>query len=183
MEEQQFRVTVRAKQALGHSLPAQQHGRPPLLPPLSQWATIHNPWDRTFCYNLPEATASTRRPVQQALVLLTGTVTVATMVTATMATIMVTVTRANSGEKNEVLFRVKLIPSAMIAACNHKFSAYFTILVTMKIEDQTEHHISETGTNFHYLMCWGAHLLGNEKDRTHQNQQKQVFSKLDCLDC
>ena len=47
-----------------------------------------------------EATASTRRPVQQVLVvLLTGTVTVATMVTATVATIMVTVTKANSGEK------------------------------------------------------------------------------------
>ena len=49
---------------------------------------------------LQEGTASTRRPVQQVLVvLLTDTVTVATMVTATVATIMVTVTKANSGEK------------------------------------------------------------------------------------
>lgn len=146
MEEQEFRVTVRAKQALGHNLLAQQPGLPLSLPPLSQWATIHNPWDRTFCYSLLEGTASTRPPVQQ-VQQVTGTVTVGTMGTATVETIMVTVTKENSGEKIEVLFRVKLIPLGMIAACNHKFSAYFTILVTMKIEDQMKHHYSETGTN------------------------------------
>ena len=95
---------------------------------------------------LQEGTASTRRPVQQ-VQQVTGTVTVGTMGTATVETIMVTVTKENSGEKIEVLFRVKLIPLGMIAACNHKFLAYFTILVTMKIEDQMKHHYSETATN------------------------------------
>jgi len=69
------------------------------------------------------------------------------MGTATVETIMVTVTKENSGEKIEVPFRVKLIPLGMIATCNHKISAYFTFLVTMKIEDQMKHHYSETGTN------------------------------------
>jgi len=80
MEGQEFRVTAPAKQTLGHRLPvpAQQPGPP--LPP-SQWATIHNLWDRTFCYSLPEVIVSTRRPAPQVVaavtvVLVTGTVTV-----------------------------------------------------------------------------------------------------------
>lgn len=103
MEGQEFRVTVPAKPALGHNLPAeaQQLGLQLPQPPLSQWATIHNQWDRTFSYSHLEATTSTRLPVQQVL-LVTGTVTAVEtiMVTAMVAvTIMVTATKANSGEK------------------------------------------------------------------------------------
>ena len=46
-----IRISVPVKQALGLSLlvPVRLPG-PQLL--RSQWATIHNPWDRTFCYSL-----------------------------------------------------------------------------------------------------------------------------------
>lgn len=63
----------------------------------------------------------------------------------------------------------------MIAACNHKFSAYFTILVTMKIEDQTEHHISETGTNFHSDVL-GCSSPGAMKQIEHNKTNKNKYS-------
>lgn len=110
MEGQEFRVTVPAKQALGlNPLVQVRLPGPQLL--RSQWATIHNPWARICCYSLLEATASTRHPALQVLVVV---MVVLVMGTVMEVTGMATVTRANNGDIEVLLHEKKLF--AMIAA-------------------------------------------------------------------